>query len=539
MQFSDLQIHADLVRRLEELGFNEPTPVQRETFPLSLSKKDLIACAKTGSGKTLAFLVPLYHHLLESQEEQGEKPRALILSPTRELAIQIGEEAEKITPSPQLKTATIYGGVDYDKQRKVLAENPALIVATPGRLIDYVKSGEIDLSGVEYIVLDEADRMLDMGFVDDVKSILARVESKKQFSLFSATIDYSALYSVWEYMDEPEEMFINPELIDHENIAQGVIHLSRDEKLPYLIQYLEQNQLEPVIVFTNSKRFVETIVDNLNYHNVPAQGLSSTVNQKKRQKVLAEFRDGQFRVLVATDVASRGIHVDDIKLVVNYDIPQDPESYVHRIGRTARAGKTGEAASFCSELDYESLERLERYLKYKLPVRDPEERYIENIDFVRIKHVPSEDRDRRSDRSRKRTSDRKDNNKRKKEKATVASRPDTKKPQGPKRRSAHHHGKVHKKQPEIPQVGRDKKRPVSGGEPVVVARRLDVAKPKGIFQKILSFFSGGKKKEAPQISSKTMALLEREARGEGRGGKSYDRGRRKRKPRERSGKRHK
>jgi len=400
--FTELKLSEPIQKRLAEKGFPEPTPIQAETIPLALNNRDLIACAKTGSGKTLAYLLPILQFVnekVQNGEAAGEDgvnpPVALVLAPTRELVVQIADEAEFFAQAAGLKLATIYGGVDHDKQRRELAGGAHLIVATPGRLLDFLRGGEANLSKVVKIVLDEADRMLDMGFIDDVRKILSKCSpnenEERQFSLFSATINFSALYSVWEFMREPEEILINPELIDHANIAQEMLHLGQDEKLPYLIQFLENNKLEPVIIFTNSRQYVDVLVKNLNHHNIAAAGLSSMVTQNKRLKILDDFKDGKFRVLVATDVASRGLHIEDVQLVINYDIPMDPETYVHRIGRTARAGKTGKAISVSSEFDYDSLAKLERYLKYKIPVAQPESRYIENVSFVRIVRVERED----------------------------------------------------------------------------------------------------------------------------------------------------
>lgn len=413
MLFTDLKLAEPVQRRLADKGFTEPTPIQAETIPLALNNRDLIACAKTGSGKTLAYLLPIFQYIYEKNQHPRvtpsptadtrssatalgrQFPLALVLAPTRELVVQIAEEAAFFADAVGFKVATIFGGVDHDKQRQELASGAHLVVATPGRLLDFIRSGEANLSTVVRIVLDEADRMLDMGFIDDVRKILERCSANenedRQFSLFSATINFSALYSVWEFMREPEEILINPELIDHASITQEMLHLGQDEKLPYLIQMLENNKLEPVIIFTNSRQYVDVLVKNLNHHNIAAAGLSSMVTQNKRLRILDDFKSNKFRVLVATDVASRGLHIEDVQLVINYDIPQDPETYVHRIGRTARAGKKGKALSISSEFDYDSLAKLERYLKYKIPVVQPEARYIENISFVRIVQVDRRD----------------------------------------------------------------------------------------------------------------------------------------------------
>ncbi|MFZ5628680.1 MAG: DEAD/DEAH box helicase [Spirochaetota bacterium] len=552
MLFTELKLAEPIQKRLAEKGYPEPTPIQAETIPLALNNRDLIACAKTGSGKTLAYLLPILQYVYESSQKQGDAeqdganpPVALVLAPTRELVVQIAEEAEFFAAAAGLRLATIYGGVDHDKQRRELSSGAHLIVATPGRLLDFIRGGEANLSKVVRIVLDEADRMLDMGFIDDVRKILSKCSSNenedRQFSLFSATINFSALYSVWEFMREPEEILINPELIDHANIAQEMLHLGQDEKLPYLIQLLENNKLEPVIIFTNSRQYVDVLVKNLNHHNIAAAGLSSMVTQNKRLKILDDFKNGKFRVLVATDVASRGLHIEDIQLVVNYDIPMDPETYVHRIGRTARAGKTGKAISVSSEFDYDSLAKLERYLKYKIPVAQPEARYLENVSFVRIVHVERQDGadhvrggDRRGARGAERGGrDRKRHEggrgPRREERGGEARSGEARKPHG----KGAHGAPQHQKQKDgayfdarrgrggHEQRGRDGQRGQQGAQRrdrndnfAIVPRTPEKV---GFFTRIgrslKSLFT--RKPATPQISERTRRLLEQETRGGG------------------------
>ncbi|MCS6984358.1 MAG: DEAD/DEAH box helicase [Leptospiraceae bacterium] len=388
MDFASLALNPHLLQKLENKAIKTPTPIQEKTIPLALAKKDIIGCAKTGSGKTLAYLLPIIHHLLgdlpQIMENKDKGPLALILAPTRELVLQIQKEVLYLVEGTPLKCAALFGGVEHEPQKRELNKNPEIVVATPGRLLDFHNSKDISFDFVGYFVLDEADRMLDMGFLPDVKRILDAIPRQRQIQLFSATLDYQAVYSIWSYMRDPEEVLINPELIDHSKIEQKVIHLGKEEKLPYLIQYLENTNWEPVIIFTNTKSAVPLLVKNLNYHNIAAQGLSSLVNQKRRIRILEDFKNKKFRVLVATDVASRGLHIEDVQLVVNFDIPSEPETYVHRIGRTARSGKSGFALAICSELDYDHLSRLEKYLRYKIPVLHPEERYLENLSFVKI-----------------------------------------------------------------------------------------------------------------------------------------------------------
>lgn len=474
MQFRDFGLNPHLIKKLEDKGFLNPTPIQEKSIPLALGKKDIIACAKTGSGKTLAYLLPILHELLGelghivAQKEAG--PFALVLAPTRELALQIHEEARYFLEETPLKSLAIFGGMDYEKQKQALKHNPELVVATPGRLIDFIQSQDITLNQVQFFVLDEADRMLDMGFLEDVKFILEQMPQKKNIQLFSATLNYEAIYSLWPYMQDPEEIFINPELIDHSKIEQKLIHLGKEEKLPYLIQFLEENKFDPVIVFTNTKNLVAWLVKNFNYHNIPAQGLSSTVNQKKRLEILEGFKNRKFRVLVATDVASRGLHIENVQLVVNFDIPQEVESYVHRIGRTARAGKSGFALSICSELDYENLDRLEKYLKYKIPVIQPEEKYLENLSFVKI--VSPELKPRLKPRAKK----------------------ELKKTQHPRKKLT--------------------KAKTAYEEKPILAKSLK--KEKSLWEKILHLIPFFRKKRPVVMSAKTKAYLEREARLQGR-----------------------
>lgn len=398
MLFSELPLDDVILSALEKKGFREPTAIQRESIPVSLAGKDIIACAKTGSGKTLGFLIPIFQKMLEAEKKGESIPGALVLAPTRELAVQIHDEAEELGMS-RFGQLAVYGGTGYEQQKTDLKKKPALIVATPGRLMDYLKSKDADLSAVRFIVLDEADRMLDMGFIDDVKRILRKIPKIEQTFLFSATLNYDAMYSMWEFMRDPQEIFVNPEQVAHEKIEQQLVHLSRDEKLGYVVQLLKKEKVSPVILFSNTKMFIPTIVSTLGKYGIKAAGLSSVVTQSKRSKVLSDFKEKKFEVLVATDVASRGLHVEDVQLVINYDIPQDPEAYIHRIGRTARAGKTGRALSICSELDYMNLEKLESFLKYKIPVIAPDEEILEKLHEVRVVSGPRDDRSGQSRRS--------------------------------------------------------------------------------------------------------------------------------------------
>lgn len=514
MSFSELELHEQLLDSLKKNGFEEPTSIQKATIPKALANTDLIACAKTGSGKTLAYLLPILHRLIENPPESSE-PAALILAPTRELAIQIQKEAAALVDQNQVCTRAVYGGADYEKQKQQLSNGVHVLAATPGRLLDFIRSKSVDLSKVELIVLDEADRMLDMGFIDDVKKILSYTKKRQQVSLFSATLNYSAVYSVWRFMNEPEEILINPELIDHSKIDQKLVHLGKEEKLPYLIQYIESVDYDPIIVFTNTKQFVEILVKNLNYHSIPSQGLSSVVNQNKRIRILDQFKERSFRVLVATDVASRGLHIDDVALVVNFDIPQDPETYVHRIGRTARAGASGNSLSISSEMDYEELMKLERYLKYKINVEEPVAKFLDNLAFVKVDLSHSDRGGHRSDR-KKQGSKSRGNGK----PAHAKSAP----PKNTKRKQAHR-SQNQQHQPRPRHETQIEKTTSKNKNFDVMILNTDSA---SLWSKIKRILFPWKKrvKSAPQPSAQTLERLRREEKGfsrkQPRSGKNFD-----------------
>ena len=387
MAFSKLGLAEPFLAKIQEKGFDNPTLVQEKTIPLTLQKKDTIVCAKTGSGKTLAFLLPILHLIYqEIKENTAPQIKALVLAPTRELVHQIFEEANYFLRDISISSIPIYGGVPMDKQKEALKKKCDILVATPGRLLDFLSSKDIFLGSVQYVVLDEADRMLDMGFIDDVKHILKQIKEIKAMSLWSATLDYNVFYSIWEFMKDPEEVLINPELIDKNNITQYILHLGSDEKLSYISEFCNQSTASSIIIFVNTKEMVEILTRFLLNRQISANGLSSMINQRKRISILEGYKKKKFKVLVATDLASRGIHVDDIDLVINYDMPKYPDSYVHRIGRTARTEKKGESLSICCEKDYASLEKLENYLKYKIPIKHPNADILKSMPVLQRKN---------------------------------------------------------------------------------------------------------------------------------------------------------
>ena len=364
MKFTELELNNLLLDAIKEIGFSDMTPIQEKAIPEGLKGKDITGLAQTGTGKTISFLVPIIQKILT---ENKVGPTALILAPTRELVLQICDEAKRLLKFTDKKIATIIGGTGYKEQEKELSDRADIVVATPGRLIDHIKSGNLDLKNIKFFVLDEADRMFDMGFIKDIRYVMKHCPPEKQVLLFSATLSYYVIRLATEYLRDPVEIKIESEKIVTENIDQSLVHLGRDEKIPYLINNILNDKEDGLgIIFTNLKVMVPEIVNTLRKYGIPVTGISSMLDQKKRIRLLKDFKLGKYKFMVATDVASRGIDVDNIKVVYNYDLPGDIENYVHRIGRTARAGKKGRSISFCSERDYEELDKIEKYIGNKL-----------------------------------------------------------------------------------------------------------------------------------------------------------------------------
>ena len=372
--FSSFDLHPQLQDGLEAAGFSRTTPIQALTLPLALAGRDVAGQAQTGTGKTLAFLVTVVNRLLTKPalaERKPEDPRALILAPTRELAIQIHKDAVKFGSDLGLKFALVYGGVDYDKQRSLLQEGADVIIATPGRLIDYVKQHKVvSLHACEICVLDEADRMFDLGFIKDIRFLLRRmpIRTERQTLLFSATLSHRVLELAYEHMNEPEKIVVESEFITAARVRQKVYFPADEEKIPLLLGLLSRSEGARTMVFVNTKAFVERVARALERGGYRVGVLSGDVPQKKRESLLAKFQKGQLEILVATDVAARGLHIDGVSHVYNYDLPFDAEDYVHRIGRTARLGAEGDAISFACERYAMSLPDIESYIEQKLPV---------------------------------------------------------------------------------------------------------------------------------------------------------------------------
>ncbi len=370
MKFSELPLPELLLNGLADAGFVECTPIQERTLPISLSGKDVAGQAQTGTGKTAAFLVTLFTRLLNSaRAEESHHPRALILAPTRELVVQIEQDAQLLGKQCGLTIQAIYGGVDYMKQRDALREGADVVIGTPGRLIDYLKQKVYSLKQIEMLVIDEADRMFDMGFIADLRFILRRLPpfDKRQNLMFSATLNQRVMELAYEFMNMPEKVSVTPEKMTAENVEQVIYHASRKEKFPLLLGLLRRDGMERTMIFINTKREGEYLYDRLNANGFPCRLISGDVDQKKRLRILEQFKSGELPILIATDVASRGLHIDGVTHVVNYDLPQDCEDYVHRIGRTARAGAEGKAISLADEDGALYLEAIEEYIKGKIP----------------------------------------------------------------------------------------------------------------------------------------------------------------------------
>ncbi|WP_295362293.1 ATP-dependent RNA helicase RhlB [Arenimonas sp.] len=372
--FSNFELHPALLSGLESAGFTRCTPIQALTLPIALRGGDVAGQAQTGTGKTLAFLVALINRLLTRPalaDRKPEDPRALILAPTRELAIQIHKDAVKFGSELGLRFALVYGGVDYDKQRELLQQGVDVIIATPGRLIDYVKQHKVvSLHACEVCVLDEADRMFDLGFIKDIRFLLRRmpIRTERQTLLFSATLSHRVLELAYEHMNEPEKLVVETETITAARVRQKVYFPADEEKIPLLIGLLTRSEGHRTMVFVNTKVWVERVARSLEKAGFRVGVLSGDVPQKKRESLLARFQKGQLDILVATDVAARGLHIDGVSHVYNYDLPFDAEDYVHRIGRTARLGAEGDAISFACERYAMSLPDIESYIEQRLPV---------------------------------------------------------------------------------------------------------------------------------------------------------------------------
>jgi len=369
-RFDEFALPAQLQSALKEAGFVYCTPIQEQTLPISLSGLDVAGQAQTGTGKTAAFLVTVITRILTFSDRDPRLPAALIVAPTRELSHQIYEEARTLCRHADLKIAEVVGGIDYKRQADILRRGTDIVICTPGRIIDYLKQGIFKTEGIKILVIDEADRLFDLGFTKDMRFLLRKLPTydTRQSMLFSATLSYRVMELTYEFMNLPEFISVTPQTITVEGIEQQLFHVGSGKKLELLLGLLKREDWSRMLIFVNTKVGVDWLTTKLKGNAWPAERITGDLPQRKRFRLMEQFKKGQIKILVATDVASRGIHVEDISHVINYDLPQDSENYIHRIGRTARAGKTGKAFALACEDYVYHLEPLEEMLGYKIPV---------------------------------------------------------------------------------------------------------------------------------------------------------------------------
>lgn len=374
MNFTEFNLNADLLKGIEAAGYETCTPVQEQVLKISQDGSDLYVQSQTGTGKTAAYLVAIIQEMLSGNPMKGvdvKDKKALIMVPTRELAVQVEEEAKTLVGPSGLKTVSVYGGVGYEKQIAAIKKGVNIIIGTPGRLIDLCEGGNLSLADAAFVVCDEADRMFDMGFYPDLRKILKLVpkSEERQTMLFSATLNSYVKNLAWEYTRDPKEIEIECENITVSEIDQTLLHVSSDEKMKLLIGILKNENPASVIIFCNTKRSCEVVAKRLEMNDIKAGFIIGDLPQSKRLAILKAFKSGELTTLVATDVAARGIDVDELAMVINYDLPNEAENYVHRIGRTARAGRSGKAYTFCSEQDVYNLPAIERYVEMQIPAK--------------------------------------------------------------------------------------------------------------------------------------------------------------------------
>ncbi len=388
LTFDSLIIPESVKRGIAEQGFTRATPIQAQTLPIALAGRDVAGQAQTGTGKTAAFLIALFNRLLThpaAPNRPGNAPLAIVIAPTRELAVQIHSDAQAIGKYTGLKLAIVFGGVDYEKQRRILEEGVDVLIGTPGRIIDYFKQHVFDLRHIQVAVLDEADRMFDLGFIKDIRFILRRMPhpTLRLTMMFSATLSHRVMELAYEHMNNPELIRIEPDKMTVDRVTQVLYFPSTEEKIPLLMGLLRRIDARRTMVFVNTKRVAEVLERTLTANGFVAQALSGDVPQTKRLKMMRDFHNGDIAVLIATDVASRGLHIPDVSHVFNFDLPNDAEDYVHRIGRTARAGAEGDAISFGCEEYAISLPDIERYIGHQIP-----RAAIEAVDLAAVTAPP-------------------------------------------------------------------------------------------------------------------------------------------------------
>ncbi|WP_372768090.1 DEAD/DEAH box helicase [Lutibacter sp.] len=392
MTFKDLEIIEPILKALSAEGYTHPTPIQEQSIPILLNRNDLLGCAQTGTGKTAAFAVPILQHLYldhKSTSKNQRKIRALIITPTRELAIQISDSFTAYGKFTGIKNTVIFGGVKQGGQTDTLRRGVDVLVATPGRLLDLMNQGYISLKDVEYFVLDEADHMLDMGFIHDIKKIIAKLPTKRQSLFFSATMPADIVDLSRKILGNPQRVTVKPEQATAEKVEQAVYFVSKKSKPKLLVHLLESEEVFSTLVFSRTKHGADKIVRFLAKADISAAAIHGNKSQGARQRALGNFKSGETSVLVATDIAARGIDIDELSHVINYDLPNIPETYVHRIGRTGRASASGIALSFCDAEERAFLRDIQKLIDQKIPVVTEHPFLIDGIDDVPVNEEKS------------------------------------------------------------------------------------------------------------------------------------------------------
>ena len=364
MRFEDLNLHHSLLKAIKDQNYTQPTAIQKKAIPLVLKRNDVLGSAQTGTGKTAAFALPILHHLIS--EEKNKKIRALVVTPTRELAIQIGENFTLYSKYNSIRNTVIFGGVKQGSQTDKLTKGVEILIATPGRLLDLMEQGFISLKDIGYFVLDEADRMLDMGFIHDIRKILNQLPKERQSLFFSATMPRNIIGLSSQILKHPKRISVNPVSSTAETIKQYIYYTNKSDKKDLLLYILKDQSINQLLLFSRTKHGADRIVRNLRKKNIQASAIHGDKSQNQRQKALKSFKDSQIRVLVATDIAARGIDIDKLSFVLNYDMPNESETYVHRIGRCGRAGEEGVAISICEPEENIYAKNIEKLIQQEI-----------------------------------------------------------------------------------------------------------------------------------------------------------------------------
>jgi len=368
MKFTDLGIIDQILNAIKDEGYTHPTPIQEKAIPILLDRKDLLGCAQTGTGKTAAFTIPILQHLYQNKHKGKPQIKALIITPTRELAIQIAQNITSYAKYTGITNVVIFGGVKQRSQTNELRRGTDILVATPGRLLDLISQGYISLKFVKYFVLDEADQMLDMGFIHDIKKVIAKLPAKRQSLFFSATMPKSIIELSSKILGDYQKVTITPKQATAEKVKQAIYFVNKQNKSKLLIHLLNKNQNASVLVFSRTKHGADKIVRVLGKAHIKSAAIHGNKSQGARQRALGDFKDGKLNILIATDIAARGIDVEELSLVINYDLPNIPETYVHRIGRTGRANASGIAVSFCNVEEKAYLKDIQKLINQQIPI---------------------------------------------------------------------------------------------------------------------------------------------------------------------------